>query len=279
LLGVLACLLLVSDTASAQVAPRPPPRYRLAVDLPLTLGALGAWLGSELAKSRLAPEHCRWCSADSFDRRAREALVWHDTGAARHTSNAVAAGVLPLGIAGVLAWAAWRDGAIDRLPDDLGFVAEAVALSGLTNQLVKFGAGRERPFVHVLPNDQKRHTAQPADNNLSFYSSHTSMAFAMAVAAGTCASLRGYRGAPYVWATGLALALLSGYLRVAADKHYTSDVLVGAATGSAFGALVPWLHARWSRRRWASAAVRTRPARSRRRDPSRRRLVLVWAGH
>jgi membrane-associated phospholipid phosphatase len=67
------------------------------------------------------------------------------------------------------------------------------------------------------------------------------MAFSTAVAAGTVATMRGYRGAPYVWALGLPLALLSGYLRIAADRHYVSDVLVGAALGSAFGALTPWL--------------------------------------
>ncbi len=65
---------------------------------------------------------------------------------------------------------------------------------------------------------------------------------ALSKASGTPrASLRGYRGAPYVWALGVPLALLSGYLRIAADRHYTSDVLLGAALGSLFGGLVPWL--------------------------------------
>ena len=37
-------------------------------------------------------------------------------------------------------------------------------------------------------------------------------------------------------------ALFVAYTRVAAEKHYFTDVLIGAAIGSAIGLLVPWLH-------------------------------------
>ena len=37
------------------------------------------------------------------------------------------------------------------------------------------------------------------------------------------------------------LALFTGYLRIAADKHYASDVAVGALMGGLFGAGVPLL--------------------------------------
>jgi hypothetical protein len=39
----------------------------------------------------------------------------------------------------------------------------------------------------------------------------------------------------------LSLAAATGYLRIAADSHYFSDVLVGAAVGTAVGLLVPHL--------------------------------------
>ncbi|MDB4987793.1 MAG: hypothetical protein JWN04_2971, partial [Myxococcaceae bacterium] len=48
--------------------------------------------------------------------------------------------------------------------------------------------------------------------------------------------------APLIWALGVPLAALTGYLRLAADKHYFTDVLTGALVGSAVGFLVPWLH-------------------------------------
>jgi membrane-associated phospholipid phosphatase len=77
----------------------------------------------------------------------------------------------------------------------------------------------ERPFVHVLPPAQKGRTAQPDDNNLSFSSGHTTATFALAAAAGTVATMRGYRWAPLTWIVGGALALGTGYLRIAADRH------------------------------------------------------------
>ena len=109
------------------------------------------------------------------------------------------------------------------------------------NQVVKFIVGRERPFVHALPEADKPHTARPSDNNLSFFSGHTTMAFAMAASAGTVASMRRYRLAPWIWAVGIAVATVTGYLRIAADVHYASDVLTGAVVGSLAGFAVPYL--------------------------------------
>ena len=86
---------------------------------------------------------------------------------------------------------------------------------------------------------RSRSPRHPADNNVSFYSSHTSFAFSLAVSTGTVASMRRYRWAPAVWAAGLAGAAAVGYLRIAADQHYFTDVLAGAAAGSAVGFAVP----------------------------------------
>jgi membrane-associated phospholipid phosphatase len=38
-----------------------------------------------------------------------------------------------------------------------------------------------------------------------------------------------------------------GATRIAAGQHFPSDVLVGAAAGTAIGLLIPWLHRRSSR--------------------------------
>jgi membrane-associated phospholipid phosphatase len=114
-------------------------------------------------------------------------------------------------------------------------------LASVLNQTVKFGVGRERPFVHVLPEDQKPLTPKPTDNNLSFYSGHTNLAFALVVSAGTVAELRGYNHRGWIWAVGLPVATSVGLLRMAADKHYLTDVGIGALVGSAFGVAVPLL--------------------------------------
>lgn len=216
-------------------------KYHGARDLTLTASALSLWIGSELLKPQLAPSECRFCKDNAFDRGARGSMLWENTSAARSASNWVTVGALPLSLLAALSLSAARAGALEGLPVDLMVISQAVALSGLATQLVKFLVARERPFVHALPEEEKRNTAHPADNNLSFYSAHSSLAFSMAVAAGTTASLRGYRGAPYIWAVGVPLALLSGYLRIAADRHYATDVIVGAAMGSLFGGLMPWL--------------------------------------
>jgi membrane-associated phospholipid phosphatase len=125
---------------------------------------------------------------------------------------------------------------------DLLIVAEAATLAANLNQLVKYTVGRERPFVHYRNFPDPDRAPEP-DDNVSFYSGHSSLAFSLATAAGTVSSMRGYKSAPWVWGIGLGLASTVAYLRVAGDKHYLTDVLVGAAVGSAMGIAIPrWLH-------------------------------------
>lgn len=148
--------------------------------------------------------------------------------------------VLPLTSVGLDALAAAHEGAGRDAREDALVVAEAWILAEDVTLLTKFLFGRERPFVRALPAAQKPLTAQPSDNNLSFISGHTSGAFAVAVAAGTVATMRGYRLAPLVWGTGLPLAAATGYLRVAADKHWLTDVAAGAIVGGIIGFAVPY---------------------------------------
>lgn len=243
-------LLAVSASAQAQVAEL---RYDLRVDVPVTVVATAAWIGSEVLKAHLAAQSCRWCDANpdgsdalnSLDAAVRRGLRWPNIDAGDTASGVTSFVLAPLAALGLVALAEWRDDALSRFPIDALLIAEAAAIASSLNQVVKFAAGRERPFVHVLPSEQKATTAAPADNNTSFYSGHTNFAFALAVASGTVASLRGYRWAHWVWIVGLAVATATGYLRIAGDRHYFTDVVTGAAVGSAVGFLTPWLfHAR-----------------------------------
>ena len=170
----------------------------------------------------------------------RDALHWSDTGAANLASNLGAYAVVPIAGLGLTALAAVREDRLGEMGGNALVVAESVALAGDLSQIFKFAIGRERPFVHALPAAEKPLTANPADNNVSFYSSHTSFAFAFATASGTVASMRRYRLAPLLWAVGYASAAAIGYLRIAADHHYFTDVLTGAAVGSAVGFVVPY---------------------------------------
>jgi membrane-associated phospholipid phosphatase len=129
---------------------------------------------------------------------------------------------------------AWRD-----FLTDSAVVAEATVLAADFNQAAKFLVARERPFVHALNSADKATTLAPADNNTPFYSGHASTSMALAVSMAEVASLRKYEWAPVAWVTLPALSLFTGYLRIAADKHYFTDVTTGAAMGALFGYFVP----------------------------------------
>ena len=231
--------------APAPAPPAPPPepelRYSLATDATITGAAIALWVGSEALKSHLAPSTCRWCDPPGFDSSVRDGLKWNDTESANVISYVIPLGVEPLAMFGLHAYAARDHGTPDAAWVDVLLISEATAVAMAMNQAVKFVVGRERPFVHALPDDKKGQTAHPSDNNVSFYSGHSTFAFAMAASAGTIASMRRYRLAPSIWATGMALAAATAYLRIAADRHYASDVTVGAILGSATGIAVPRL--------------------------------------
>ncbi|WNG15730.1 phosphatase PAP2 family protein [Cystobacter fuscus] len=220
----------------------------------LITGVSGAlWITSEaFLKNQLAPNTCRWCdrspdgqdTLNGVDRWGRG--MAGKTEAGRKTwdtwSNVAGFGVLPVGVLGAQYLLASGSGASARYyAEDALTIVETAAVAALANQVVKFAVGRERPFVHVLPEEQKGLGHNPNDNNLSFYSGHTSLAFSLVAAAGTVSGMRGYRNNWLIWAVGVPAAASVGLMRMGADKHYLTDVLVGAAAGTAFGVGVPLL--------------------------------------
>lgn len=233
------CLLSASQ-AHAQTA-APTLRYDLRLDLPLLALGAGTWLAGDVFKDQLAPTACRLCTPNGLDRSARDGVVWSRTGGAALTSDIV--GLFTLPSLGLLSAAL-----VSKLGDtqepfwvDAMIWAEAVGLNAGTNQVVKFSVARRRPFVNER-SDMERRAHEDPDDNVSFYSGHTSLAFSSVMAAGTLATLRRRPYALVIFAVGLPLAGLTGYLRMAADRHYLSDVLTGAVMGSAFGVAVPLLH-------------------------------------
>jgi membrane-associated phospholipid phosphatase len=160
-------------------------------------------------------------------------VVWSTPTSAATTSDLLVLAV-PAGIAiydGVAV-----GGTRAALPDLL-IIGEAEALSGLVAQATKFVAARRRPYAiyGTLP-------SEGVDDHLSFYSAHTTVAFSSVAAGGMLAQLRDDPAWPWVYGVGFTAAAATGYLRMAADKHWLTDVLVGAATGTAVGLAVPWLH-------------------------------------
>lgn len=215
-----------------------PLRYDLATDLSVTAAALASVVALAALKPELTPLQCRICAPGRIDDAVHGALLWGNPAAADTWSNVLANAVLPAGMLGYDLVSAIGAGDPAAAAVDTLLIVEAVSLDTVLELGVKYATGRLRPYAwygHLPP--------QPGayDQNLSFYSGHTSTAFATAASAGTVFMMRGYPGAPVVLGLGLAVAGGVGYLRMAADQHYLTDVLAGAAVGGLVGFAVPWV--------------------------------------
>ena len=221
-------------------------RYDVPVDLSIAIGGIALWTTLELLKPKLATP-CRWCDRDAsgkstlnaFDSSVRNALRWSDTKTADTLSTVFSFGLAPAAGVAIGAAIAGHDRRLDEFPADVLVVAESAAIAINVNQATKFLVARERPDVHART-PAERAAKHTADDNLSFFSGHATLAFALSTSAGTIASMRHYRMAPAMWITGMALATVGGYLRIAADRHYASDVLTGAVVGAGVGFSVPY---------------------------------------
>lgn len=210
-------------------------RYNLRYDIPLFLAGYISWTTLEQLRPQLAPSRCRICDHDlnALDEAGR-GLRWNNPALAGTFSDITANALVPAATVGFSAYLAGRDGAFSNVPLDLLFVAQAVSFANAANLVGKYAFARRRPYA-------RGEDGGGGDTNVSLYSGHTSYAFALVVSSGTVASMRGYRGAGYLWASGLTLATATAYFRVAANQHYVTDVIGGAVAGSAFGFLFPYL--------------------------------------
>jgi hypothetical protein len=207
-------------------------RKRL-LHLSITAGATLAYLGASFAVD--TPDRCRWCAPPAIDEGLRDLVVWEDTRRADVLSSIDAYVVAPVVGVGLLILSD-HDAGLPRFLDDTIPVAETVAITQLVVRVIKVAVARERPFVRF-----GSEVAISTDNNLSFPSGHSSLGFAITASAGMICHWRRYWTEPYVWGSGIALSVTTEYLRMAADKHYFTDVLLGGAMGLAGGLLIPRL--------------------------------------
>lgn len=137
-------------------------------------------------------------------------------------------------------------GRFDRAAGDRALVfAEALAVSYALNSAAKYLVQRPRPYVYSNdPRVQRWAEREGADSHVSFYSGHSAMTFASAMAGGmlltTATDDTAARSA--LWGTGLSLAAFTATMRVRAGKHYYTDVLLGAVLGVGIGLGTPLLH-------------------------------------
>jgi membrane-associated phospholipid phosphatase len=215
--------------------------YDTSVDLPVTLVGVAGALAPRFLTDPNRPWTCRWCDRDAagddtlngLDAWARRDWRWADRAEAHKWSNVT----LALSFVAPTSVSAASEGVSGN---ELLIVLEASAVNMALTQGTKYLFRRTRPWAHDGDPPPGQHMGS-RDSVLSFVSGHASLAFAMAVSTGSLASLKGDDNKEWVWATGLTFAAATSYLRVAADRHYLTDVLAGAAVGAAVGWGIPRL--------------------------------------
>lgn len=203
--------------------------YSAATGVPLIGGAIAsAFVPRAIYRT---PPPCRWCNGadpNAVDRWARQARWSNPCPAARMS-------YWSLGLAAAVTMGpSIRETRGEDWLDNAGTVVDSVAATVILTQIVKYTVRRERPSESVCHARGKTES----DRNLSFFSGHTAIAFALVSSAREVARLRGKEPSDWLWAGGFAAAA-TGYLRVAGDRHHLIDVVTGAAVGSLVGRWVP----------------------------------------
>jgi membrane-associated phospholipid phosphatase len=235
----LAAILALSlaTAASGQETTLTPLSYDWAIDGAVTAATAATVIGLQLAKNQLGPLECKWCVPGSLDGDVARSVAWSNPKTANTLSD-VMQFLLPFATVGYGVLQGYRLGDPAAGWSDALLITEATSLALLANVIVKYAVGRARPYVWM---GQAGLYGDPHEENLSFFSGHTTLAFAVALSAGTLFLMQGMPGAGWVLGGGLALASFTGYLRMGAEQHYLTDVLLGAAVGSLVGWAVPFL--------------------------------------
>lgn len=125
-----------------------------------------------------------------------------------------------------------------------GLYTETLLLAYGLKELGKSVVHRPRPFMYFP--DPPKGELEAGDWNDSFPSGHSTLAFAGA-------AFTSYVFTTYlpdspmrlpVIATSYALAVSTAATRLASGNHFLTDVVAGAALGTACGFLVPWVHSK-----------------------------------
>lgn len=128
-----------------------------------------------------------------------------------------------------------------------GFRAvEAIGVSGAVTLVLKQAFGRARPYVS--PNDSGdwewgRGTGRLEGAYLSMPSAHTTAAFAFATAVTRSVAREAPEHVRWVGLVTYGSATAAGYARIHRDRHWLSDVMVGAGIGTVTALAIDRWHA------------------------------------
>jgi len=124
---------------------------------------------------------------------------------------------------------------------------EVMSRAFFAKNTLKFLFPRVRPWVYLAPVTGS--VPEVSEGNDSFPSGHATMAFAAAAFGVTVAALDLPSGSPWFLpfaATEVSLAVLTASFRVFSGMHFMTDVIAGAALGTAIGIALPLIHSTWT---------------------------------
>lgn len=149
-------------------------------------------------------------------------------------------GLIPAGVFAVNAICIYKEYELTDLLTETVMAAETFLMAHTVPHTLKPLVSRVRPYNYYDAADNP----EKSDWNHSFFSGHTTMAFAAATF-GSYTFCKWFPESkmkvPFI-AISYSLATLTGISRVYAGCHFATDVLMGAAVGTAIGFFVPWLH-------------------------------------
>lgn len=181
---------------------------------------------------------CSPASVNAFDR----GVIGNDSDTADWISTVTVG--LTIAVPPVADWLALRRPRL--FLDDLVVFTESLTLNGALVTLAKFTVQRPIPRVYSDPT-----LVDDPHSYRSFYSGHTSLAFAaLSTASVTLNARYGLTWQP--WAATVVIGIGVATERILAGYHFYTDVLVGAAAGAAVGTLVGLIHLRAGRLRFST---------------------------
>ena len=164
-----------------------------------------------------------------IDEAVRKALLWENPQTAALVSDIVLGTLLTSAFTGPFL----EDFSLEGQTGNASLSGiEALLTVDLVTQVFKHLSSRQRPGAYFAGSDSHYN---------SFYSGHAAGAFASATVLTAYALEMDWMDDDLRWViptVSYASASLTAYLRVAADRHWLSDVLVGAAVGSGLSYMV-----------------------------------------
>lgn len=221
--------------------------YRRATTLEVVTTAVAA-VGTAYFEyqNRENPRRAKWKDRNGFDENIREAVRLKSE-SARDVTSVAGEALMGVMIAApfleTLSTLGFRDDNWDAQWQTQLINVESFTVTSLISSLMQNFLTRERPFVRNCRNGN----CEGYLENRSMPSGH--IAFAL-TGAGLMCNHHKYQEIyadtgreRAVCATAIGLSVADGMLRLLADRHYATDVIVGALIGGFSGFVLPrWLH-------------------------------------